>query len=250
MATISHNNEACVTTSAFKKPYSSSPQTIKSYTRQSDHEIPTLTDTTDGLHIDSLKPKQLSPLQQHVLFWDPDNDGIISPHDVYNGFRDIGFSIPFSILALLIPIFFSYPTRLGHSYLPDPFFRIYIDSIHKAKHGSDSGAFDCNGGFRASVFDEIFLRFDSSGTGSLGVRDLLRLVAKDRVAADPAGWSFAYMEWGTTWLLLQRDGRVSKEDLRQCYDGTLFWRLREERLKGVASPQGYGWKEFFAGPQV
>ena len=40
----------------------------------------------------------------------------------------------FSLLAvLIINLNFSYPTRLAHSYLPDPFFRIYVDSIHKAK---------------------------------------------------------------------------------------------------------------------
>lgn len=185
-----------------------------------------------------------SALQQHVLFWDRDNDDIIHPTDVYNGFRDIGFSIPFSILALLIPFFFSYPTTLGHSYLPDPRFRIYVKSIHKAKHGSDTGIYDSDGAFRLSMFKRLFARFDSSGTGSLGAGDLFRLLSKNRVAADPAGWTFGFMEWSTTWLLLQRDGRVWEEDLRQCYDGTLFWKLRDERLRGVSRAHGYGLKEF------
>jgi hypothetical protein len=40
----------------------------------------------------------------------------------------------FSLLALLITHSgFSYPTRLGHSWLPDPLFRVYVGSIHKAK---------------------------------------------------------------------------------------------------------------------
>jgi peroxygenase len=64
--------------------------------------------------------------------------------------------------------------------------------------------------------------------GRLGLMDLWRLSARDRVAADPAGWTFAFMEWGTTWLLLQRNGRVWKDDLKGVYDGTLFWTLREE----------------------
>jgi hypothetical protein len=46
----------------------------------------------------------LTALQQHVLFWGRDGDNIISPHHVYNGFREIGFSIPFSITSLLIPV--------------------------------------------------------------------------------------------------------------------------------------------------
>lgn len=28
---------------------------------------------------------------------------------------------------------FSYPTRLAYSYVPDPLFRVYVGSIHKAK---------------------------------------------------------------------------------------------------------------------
>ena len=69
------------------------------------------------------------------------------------------------------------------------------------------------------------------------------MVGRNRLAADPAGWTFAVMEWFTTWVLLQRDGRVWKEDLRQCYDGTLFWRLKREREDGVVSKLGYGVKE-------
>lgn len=64
----------------------------------------------------------------------------------------------------------------------------------------------------------------------------------------------------TTWLLIQRNGRVYKEDLRQVYDvsknyepylstrkwltqcdkGSIFWRIREERRSGRRWPQGYG----------
>ncbi|KAF1854311.1 hypothetical protein Lal_00008609 [Lupinus albus] len=149
---------------------------------------------------------KLSPLQKHVQFWDRDNDGIINPWDVYNGFRELGFGLFFSIGSLLIPIFFSYPTRLGHSWLPDPLFRIYVNDIHKAKHGSDTGIFDFDGNFSPERFDHMFQRFDTSGDGVLTADDLWRLWAKDRCAADPAGWTFAFMEWWTTYVLLQEDG--------------------------------------------
>ncbi|MCJ1476082.1 hypothetical protein MMC13_004747 [Lambiella insularis] len=192
-----------------------------------------------------LNSTSLTALQKHVIFWDRDNDNIISPYDIYTGFRELGFSIIFSLGGLLINLFFSYPTRLAHSYLPDPYFRIYVDSIHKAKHGSDTGIYSSDGDLRPYLYDEIFDKFDSSGTGSLGVSELFRLIGKNRVAADPAGWSFAFMEWWTTWLLIQKDGRVWKEDLRQCYDGTLFWRIREDRMEGAGWRQGYGWKDFF-----
>lgn len=189
----------------------------------------------------------VTALQQHVLFWDTNKDGLVSTKEVYTGFRALGFSIPFSIGGLLINIFFSYPTQLAHSFFPDPFHRIHIDSIHNAKHGSDTGVYDSDGRLRLRLFDEMFEKLDGSGTGSLGVADLFSLIKKNRVAADPAGWSFAFMEWWTTWLLLQRHGRVWKDDLRQCYDGNLFWRVREDRASGRMDSQGYGWSKFFTG---
>ncbi len=53
------------------------------------------------------------------------------------------------------------------------------------------------------------------------------------------------MEWGTTWLLLQRGGRVWKEDLRQAYDGSLFYRIRDDRESNEGWKQGYGLRDFW-----
>ena len=186
----------------------------------------------------------LTALQQHVAFWDSNNDGLITTFEVYTGFRELGFCVLFSLGGLLINFFFSYPTRLGHSYLPDPLFRIYVDSIHKAKHGSDTGIYDSDGHLRLALFDETFDKLDNTGTGSLSIADLFRLMSRTRVAADPAGWSFAFMEWWTTWLLLQKRGRVWKQDLREAYDGSLFWRIKGERMQELGWQQGYGWNDF------
>jgi len=73
------------------------------------------------------------------MFWDRNGDGMITPADVWTGFRDLGFTVPICLLACtLIPLNFSYPTRLAYSYLPDPLFRIYVGGIHKAKVGHSS----------------------------------------------------------------------------------------------------------------
>ncbi|KAH7116539.1 Caleosin [Dactylonectria estremocensis] len=182
---------------------------------------------------------------RHIQFWDRDGDGIIYPMDVYNGFRELGFNVLFSIGSLLIPIFFSYPTRLGHSWLPDPLLRIYVKDIHKAKHGSDTGVYDFDGHFNPQRFDQLFERFDSSGAGGLSASNLIELWKKDRCAADPAGWSFAFMEWWTTWLLLQRDGLVWKDDLRACYDGSLFWKIKRERDWARVEKKSFAMRNFF-----
>lgn len=59
------------------------------------------------------------------------------------------------------------------------------------------------------------------------------------------------MELWTTWLLLQRNGRVWKDDLRGCYDGTLFWKISEDvsmrKKGGTGWDKGYGVGDFFDG---
>ncbi|KAK8085194.1 peroxygenase 3 [Apiospora hydei] len=191
------------------------------------------------------------PLQRHIAFWDQDRDGIIRPLDVYSGFRALGFSILFSLDSLLIPLFFSYPTRLAHSLVPDWRLRIYVASIHKAKHGSDTGVYDVDGQLREHMFDDMFARYDEHGTGGLSAGELWRMIGRNRCAADVAGWAFSFMEWWTTWLLLQQDGRVWREDLKACYDGTLFWRIADGRKRRdetePAWQKGYGFEDFVSG---
>jgi hypothetical protein len=38
-------------------------------------------------------------------------------------------------------------------------------------------------------------------------------------------WTAQVFEWGTVWLLLQKDGLVSKEDMRRVYDVGLSCRF-------------------------
>ncbi|KAH6649384.1 Caleosin related protein-domain-containing protein [Chaetomium tenue] len=192
-------------------------------------------------------------LQQHVLFWDRDGDGQIYPWDTYVGFRDLGFSVLFSLLAVvIINVNFSYPTRLAVSWWPDPWFRVYVGSIHKAKHGSDSGTYDKEGRFVPQMFEDMFAKWDVHGSGSLSAGELWHMIKGHRLVADPFGvcpptgafcWGAAIFEFGTTWLLVQKDGRVSKEDLRQTYDGTIFWRIKEAREKGKGWNKGFGFRD-------
>ncbi|KAG2412871.1 hypothetical protein HFD88_010428 [Aspergillus terreus] len=185
--------------------------------------------------------KEYTPLQQHVLFWDRDGDGQIFPWDVYVGFRELGFNIIFSILAvLIININFSYPTRLAYSWLPDPYFRVYVPSIHKAKHGSDSGTYDPEGRFIPQAFENLFSKYDSDNDGAITLWEMFHLMHGHRCAADPFGWGAAFFEWGTTWLLIQKDGKIYKEDLRGVYDGSLFWKIRDLRQSKTGWNQGYG----------
>lgn len=122
--------------------------------------------------------------------------------------------------------------------------------IHKAKHGSDTGTYDLDGECRRDRFEAMWKRFDTSGKG-LDVLDVWRLLAKDRLAMDLMGWTFAFMEWSTTWLLLAdfgdgRGGRVQKEDLWDVYEGSLFWRIGA-MVQAESEGRGEGWTKG-AGP--
>ncbi|KAF5259619.1 hypothetical protein FOXYS1_9768 [Fusarium oxysporum] len=97
-------------------------------------------------------------LQQHCDFFDKDHDGVIWPLDTFKGFYRLGYGIILSIISVLvIHGNFSYPTQ--SSLLPDPFFRIYIDNIHKDKHGSDTGTYDTEGRFIPQKFEDIFFKY-------------------------------------------------------------------------------------------
>lgn len=125
-------------------------------------------------------------LQQHVLYWDRDSDGIIWPSDTYAGIRAWGWSLPLTLLVVFIINFnLSYPTVPG--LLPDPFFRIYIKNLHKDKHGSDSETFDHEGRFRPQQFEDLFEKYDEGRKGGLDVWDLSRVVRGQRNVFDIFG---------------------------------------------------------------
>merc|ERR1711964_401597 len=180
-----------------------------------------------------------SPTTHHILGskWRRSN----YTHRHLHRFPGTGLHIFFSLIAVVvINLNFSLPTRLAHSWIPDPLFRVYVDSIHKSKHGSDSGVIDAEGRFVPQNFENLFSKYDKTGTGSLSLRELFDMMHGHRCAVDPFGWGAAIFEWGTTWLLIQKDGRVYREDIRQLYDGSLFCRIKAERKKGQGWKQGFG----------
>lgn len=134
-------------------------------------------------------------VQQHVEYWDTDRDGVIWPQDTYDGCRRYGWGPPLALLATLIINFgLSYPTV--HGYLPDPFFRIYVDRMYKAKHGSDSMTYDCEGRFRPQNFEDIFAKYDRGNKGGLDLSDIWRFWKGQRLVFDFFGGSATFFECG------------------------------------------------------
>ncbi|KAL5392110.1 hypothetical protein PMIN03_007276 [Paraphaeosphaeria minitans] len=176
-------------------------------------------------------------LQQHCDFFDTDKDGIIWPQDTFHGFHKLGFGVLLSLFAVLvIHANFSYPTL--PSWLPDPFFRVYVANIHKGKHGSDSGTYDNEGRFVPQKFEDMFEKY-ASGRDWITLWDVGNMLKGQRCIADPIGWGGALLEWLATYLMLwPEDGHMMKEDIRGVYDGSVFYKIAARR----ASNRAYGYE--------
>lgn len=194
--------------------------------------------------------KDQTVLQQHLAFFDRDSDGVIYPFDTYIGFHRLGYGILLSLLSvIIIHANFSYPTIPG--YLPDPRFPIYVARIYKDKHGSDSGTYDTEGRFVPQKFEDIFAKY-AGDRKSLTFGELLGYLKGQRLVMDPFGWGGAIFEcefastfrnsclcsWWTnrfagmaTWILIAREGRIHKEDIRGIYDGSIFYEIAARREK-------------------
>jgi peroxygenase len=174
-------------------------------------------------------PKDRSVLQQHVDYFDRNHDGVINVLDTYVGFRKLGFNIFFCMGAMVV---IHSAFSIATSGWPDPLLRIYVDNIHKAKHGSDSGVYDTEGRFIPQKFEEIFSKWDKDQDDFLSLRDLIAMGRDLSVVNDFFGWFANKFEWVTLWMLCaNREGLVHREDIRGMFDGTLFPRMEQRYSK-------------------
>lgn len=191
------------------------------------------------------KFKNMSVMQQHVTFFDFDNDGRIFPWDTYKGFRLMGFNLVYSFLAMcFINLNLSYATQ--ESYIPHPLFPVIIKNVHKNKHGSDSDVYDSEGRFRPQQFEELFSRFAKKEKDRLYLGEMLHFLRRHQRPLDLFGWIGAFLEWITLWLLCGEghgwNSYMSKESVRRQYDGTLFYEMAEKEAEIRRKTGGRGQK--------
>ncbi|MQL75509.1 hypothetical protein Taro_007876 [Colocasia esculenta] len=179
---------------------------------------------------------EMSPLQKHVAFFDRNKDGRIYPWETFQGFRAIGAGIGLStVAALFINGFLGPKTRPGK--FPSLLFPIYVNRIHKGKHGSDSGVYDEEGRFVPEKFEEIFKKHAHTHHDALTSNELMELLRANREPKNYAGWFAAWTEWKILYNMCKdKDGLLPKETIKAVYDGSLFQRLEKERAskkKGI-----------------
>jgi len=170
-------------------------------------------------------------IQQHVDYFDRDQDGIIWPVDTWRAFRDWQFIWPLALFAtFIIHAALSYATMPG--LLPDPFFRIIVANVHRNKHGSDSMTFDAEGRFRPQHFEDFFAKYDKDNKKGLTKGDIATALRGQAFAWDFFGCSAAFLEWTATYLLLwPQDGVMKKDDVRRVMDGSIFYEKAEKYKK-------------------
>eukprot|EP00253_Pinus_taeda_P017223 PITA_17223 len=138
------------------------------------------------------------------------------------GFRAIGVNIILSLVAaVLIHVAFSYYTLPG--WIPSLKLPIYIDNIHKAKHGSDSETYDTEGRFAPEKFDASFSKYAMKDPNKLTFMEIQGMLKANRNSNDFLGWGAAELEWTFLYHIgKNREGFLEKETIRRMFDGSLW----------------------------
>lgn len=93
-----------------------------------------------------------------------------------------------------------------------------------------------SGRFIPQKFEEVFSKWDKDNDDRLNFWDMWKMTEDLRVGFDFFGWFAAKFEWLTLWLLCHDEhGMVSREDIRGCFDGSLFYRCEmkeKDRIEG------------------
>uniref|UniRef100_A0ACD5UVK9 Uncharacterized protein n=1 Tax=Avena sativa TaxID=4498 RepID=A0ACD5UVK9_AVESA len=126
-----------------------------------------------GHAVAKFDPANMTALQKHVSFFDRNKDGIITPTETFEGFVAVGCEIAFSTAAA---------TTAG---TPPPYLNIYVENIHKAIHGGDTGVYDAKGRFVPEEFEGIFRKYAKIRRDALTYPEIEFMLAANLDPLDP-----------------------------------------------------------------
>lgn len=196
--------------------------------------------------INAVDPRPVRPpLNRHIDFFDTDGDGVVWPTDTVDGLHRLGFSWAFAIFIGFIghigfgPLTVKHPStseitgiwsfmifapRLMWSYLPDPFLRIYSRNLQLAKHTASTQSWNKDGWFDEEAFERIWAHSGSPDKDSLTYDEAIAMIKSYRHGlSDGTGLFKGPFEWTLLfWVVNPPDGRVTKDQVRSVYAGTIF----------------------------
>jgi hypothetical protein len=188
--------------------------------------------TTEGRQTSSLfRNTEESSIQKHAKFWDKTNKGYISPLDTISGFMTLGYSVLFSIaIGAFVGVFLSLSTQTG--WLPDPLCRSNVRNLIQSKKQTqnNTGAFDDDGIFNPQKFEALFSKYaqsDKSGK-TITIPEFMRMTQEqEKLGKNVKAWATSMAELCTAYFFIGHRGSLTKEDVRSAYDGSLFYRLKD-----------------------
>ncbi|MQM12396.1 hypothetical protein Taro_045315, partial [Colocasia esculenta] len=78
-------------------------------------------------------------------------------------------------------------------------------------------------------FDEIFQKHAHTRADVLTKSELLEMLQSNKNPSDSRGWLGAYAEWLALYELAKnKDGLLTKDNVRSVYDGSLFYKLEKK----------------------
>ncbi len=147
-------------------------------------------------------------------------DGLITPWESFESFRALGYSLFWSVVAVMViqaPLSFATTKMFPF----DPLMRIDVSNIHRGKHGSDSGVYDCEGRFQVQKFETLFSSWDRNGKDGLTFDELWQMTADRRMMFDYFGW------------YERLNGISSSLGSRQSLSGSCYTCFALTRLRGL-----------------
>ncbi|CAM8957121.1 unnamed protein product [Rhodiola kirilowii] len=164
-------------------------------------------------------------MEQHVGFFDRNQDGIIHIPETIEGFKALGIgAVEAATSATAIHTALSAHTRPGQPF--DSSYPIVVENIKLAKHTSDSGVYDEEGRFVTKKFEAIFANHAHTRPNALNSAKIDELLKANRQPGDYNNWLAASAEWKLLYRLgKDADGFLPSENVRKVYDGSFFYQL-------------------------